>query len=54
LKGNEQIVKDLKIEMESIKRTEIEGSLEINNSGTQVRTSVANITNRIKRMEEKF
>jgi hypothetical protein len=47
-------IQDLKVEIESITKTQTEGNLEMKILGSQTRTTGANLTNRIKAMEERI
>ena len=49
-----QTVQDLKIEIEAIKKTESEGIMRMEKLGKRTETTIANITNRIKEMEERI
>jgi hypothetical protein len=45
---------DLKVEMESLKKTQTKVKLEMKNVGTQTKTSEASLTNRVQEMEERI
>ena len=47
-------VQDLKMEKETIKKTQTEGILEIENLGKRTGTTDDSITNRIQEMEERI
>ena len=47
-----EMVKDLKTEIEAIKKTQIKRILEMKNLGKWSGTTVANINNRVQEMEE--
>lgn len=44
-----ETIQEVKVEMESLKKTQTEGKLEMKNLGTQTRTAEASLTNRIQR-----
>ena len=45
---------DLKMEIEAIKKTQVEATLEMENLGKRTGTTDASITNRIQEMEERI
>lgn len=47
-------VQDLKMEMESIKKTQTEENLEMENLGTQTKISEARLSNRIQEIKVKI
>ena len=47
-------VQELKTEMEAVKKTQIEGQLDMENLGKQTETSGTSITNRIQEIEERI
>ena len=47
-------VQDLKMEIESIKKTQTEENLEMENLGTQTKISEARLTNRIQEIKVKI
>ena len=53
-KERNKTVQDLKVEIDSIKKTQIEGNLKMKNLGTQVENSEVSLPNRIQEMEERM
>ena len=49
-----ETVQDLKTEMESMKKSQIQGQLAMENLGKQTETSETSITNRIQEIEERI
>ena len=47
-----ETVQELKTEMEAMKKTQTEGSLDMENLGKRTETTESSITNRIQEMEE--
>ena len=47
-------IQDLKMEIEAIKKTQVEATLEMENLGKRTGTTDASITNRIQEMEERI
>lgn len=54
LKEMNKTVLDLNMEIESMKKTQTEGNLQMKNSGTRTVTSEASIINRIQELEERI
>ena len=48
-----KVIQDLKVEVESIKKTQIEVTLEIENLGKRSEITDVSITNKIKEIEER-
>jgi hypothetical protein len=54
VKERNKIVQDKKVEIETIKKTQTEEILEMENIGKRVGTIYADMTNRIQEMEERI
>jgi precorrin isomerase len=54
VKETNKIVQDLNMEIEAIKKTLMEATMEMDNPGKRTRTTGAGITNRIQEMEERI
>lgn len=53
MEGRNKTVQDQNVEIESMKKTQMRGNLEMKNLETQTGTSEARLTNRIQAMEER-